>query len=145
MPGSNSLPTVSDTLALSGTAETPALPMSGLIFLPSLRNRFQSFTNSTPQVVAMMKEVRPRAKIFTEVRLRNLSAWVEAPTVRPMRVVTTSISGPLAVSASLLVTPLSFRRLPKNSMPRSGRPEGTMKAVSRKPTTGKMIFSFWLT
>ena len=30
-------------------------------------------------------------------------------------------------------------------MPRSGSPEGTMKAVRRKPTIGKMIFSFWLT
>ena len=76
---------------------------------------------------------------------RNLSAWVEQPTVRPMRIVITSTSGPLAVSASLLVTPLSFKRLPKKSIPRSGSPEGTMKAVVRKPTIGKMIFSFWLT
>ena len=30
-------------------------------------------------------------------------------------------------------------------MPSSGRPEGTMNAVQRKPTIGKMIFSRWLT
>ena len=30
-------------------------------------------------------------------------------------------------------------------MPSSGRPDGTMNAVVRKPTIGKMIFSFWET
>ena len=62
-----------------------------------------------------------------------------------MRIVTTSMSGPLAVSASRFVTPLSLRRLPKNSIPSRGIPEGTMNAVRMNPTIGKMIFSFWLT
>ena len=119
--------------------------MSGLILWSPLRNRFQIFTKRTPQVVAITNDSRPRTKIFTELPLRNLSACVEAPTVRPISVVTTSISGPRAVSARRLVTPLSFRRLPKKSMPRSGSPDGTMNAVRRKPTIGKMIFSFWLT
>ena len=62
-----------------------------------------------------------------------------------MSVVTMSMSGPPAVAARRLVTPLSLRRLPKKSMPRSGRPLGTMNAVQMKPTMGKMIFSRWLT
>ena len=66
---------------------------------------------------------------------------MEAPTVRPIRIVITSISGPLAVSASLLVTPLSFKRLPKNSIPSRGIPEGTIRAVKRNPIIGKSIFS----
>ena len=84
-------------------------------------------------------------KIFTEFPVRNLSAWVEAPTVSPIKVVTVSTIGPLATSARRRVTPLSLSRFPKKSMPSKGSPEGTMKAVSRKPMTGKKIFSFWLT
>ena len=56
---SNSRPTVSETLAESGTAETPALPISGFILCPSLRNRFINFAKSTPLNVAMTKEMRP--------------------------------------------------------------------------------------
>ena len=139
---SNSRPTFWDTRAASGTAETPAFPIRGLILFSSLQNKFMNFTNNTPHVVATMKEKRPNAKILTELPVRNTFACVEHPTVTPMRIVTTSMSGPRAVSASLFVTPLSFRRFPKNSMPRSGIPDGTMKAVRMKPTIGKMIFSF---
>ena len=104
-----------------------------------------NFAKRTPKVVAITKDARPRPKMRAERPVRNTSAWVEAPTVIPMSVVTTSISGPLAVTARRLVTPLSFRRLPKKSMPSSGRPDGTMNAVQRKPMIGKMIFSCWLT
>jgi hypothetical protein len=104
--------------------------------------RLINFTKRTPEAVAMTKESRPRPKIMADFPVRNLSAWVDAPTVTPIRVVTTSMRGPLAVFASRLVTPLSFRRFPKKSIPRSGRPEGTMKAVQRKPMIGKMIVPF---
>ena len=90
-------------------------------------------------------ESRPRPKIMIERPFMNTSAWVYAPTVRPIRVVTTSMSGPRAVSAKRRVTPDSLSRLPKNSMPSRGRPEGTIKAVQIKPMIGKIIFSFWLT
>ena len=106
---------------------------------------FQIFTKSTPVVVAIMNEVRPRPNMRRDFPVRNLSAWVDAPTVTPISVVTTSTRGPRAVSARRLVTPLSLRRLPKNSIPRSGSPEGTMNAVQMNPTIGKIIFSFWLT
>ena len=145
LEGSASRPTVSETRAASGTAETPALPMRGLIFLPSGRNRFMNLAKLTPKVVAITKDARPRPKMRTERPVRNTSAWVDAPTVRPMSVVTTSISDPPAVAARRFVTPLSFRRFPKNSIPSSGRPLGTMKAVQIKPMMGNTIFSLWLT
>ena len=47
----------------------------------------------------------------------------------------------LATSLRRLVTPHSFNRLPKKSIPNSGRPLGTMNAQKRKPTMGKEIFS----
>ena len=100
-----------------------------------------NFTKSTPQVVAITKERSPSRKIFMDLALRNTSACVEAPTVRPMSVVAMSMMGPRAFSARRLVTPLSFSRLPKKSIPRSGRPEGTMNAVQRKPMMGNIIFS----
>ena len=98
-------------------------------------------TKSTPAAVAITKERAPSTKISTDLGWRNLSACVEQPTVTPMRIVTISTSGPLAVLASLLVTPLSLRRLPKKSIPRSGIPDGTMNAVIRNPITGNIFFS----
>ncbi len=68
--------------------------------------------NSTPQAVAITNDSKPRMKIFTELPLRNLSACIENPTARPIRVVTTSISGPLAVSASLRYCIRSMRTIP---------------------------------
>ena len=100
-----------------------------------------NFANRTPQAVAIIKDIRPRRNIFTDVPVRNTSACVEHPTVSPINMVTTSIIGPLAVSARRFVTPLSLRRLPKKSIPSKGIPEGTIRAVSTKPTIGKMIFS----
>ncbi len=109
--------------------------------MPSFRKRLKNFTNKTPAAVAITKDNAPKINIYTDVSCRNLSACVEAPTVRPIRMVMTSMSGPLAVSARRLVTPLSFNKFPKNSIPRSGRPEGTIKQVKRKPIIGKSIFS----
>ena len=45
------------------------------------------------------------------------------------------------VLASRPVTPDSFSRLPKNSMPSSGRPPGASSAVTSSPMIGKTIFS----
>ena len=49
--------------ALMGTALTPALPMSGLIFFDFGKNRFIIFTNITPDAVAMMNAIAPRKKM----------------------------------------------------------------------------------
>ena len=51
----------------------------------------------------------------------------------------------LAVLAKRVVTPLSRKRLPKNSIPSNGIAEGTKKQVRIRPKIGKIIFSVWLT
>ena len=62
-------------------------------------------------------------------------------TVNPNKMVMVSISGPRAVSAKRRVTPLSFNKLPKKSIPNRGRPDGTRKQVSNKPMIGNITFS----
>ena len=109
--------------ALIGTALTPAFPISGFSFLPFGRKRFISFTKRIPLAEAMM------------------NARAEQPTVKPSSITTMSFRLLPAVLASLVVFPLSFRRFPKKSIPSNGRPDGTMKVVSSKPTIGKRIFS----
>ena len=89
----------------------------------------------------MMNEKAPKQKISTERPVRNEVAWVEAPTVMPMRRVQMLTMALLATSLRRLVTPHSFNRLPKKSIPSRGRPEGTMKAQKSRPTMGKVIFS----
>ena len=115
--------------------------MRGLILLPSLQKRFISLAPHTPPNVATANEQAPKAKMMSESTVKNTSAWVEAPTVRPNNMVTMSMSGLAAVLARRFVTPLSFNRLPKNSIPKSGSADGLMKVVSNKPTIGKMTFS----
>ena len=138
-------PSTSETRAASGTADTPALPIRGLILLPSLQNRFISFAQHTPPKVATTNDAAPRQKMMSESVVRNTSACVDAPTVRPSNIVTISISELAAVLARRFVTPLSFRRLPKNSIPRRGRADGLMKVVSSRPTIGKITFSVFPT
>ena len=84
-------------------------------------------------------------KIKMDSLVRNTSACVEAPTVRPNKIVTISIKDVLAVFANLFVTPLSFNRLPKNNIPNSGRAPGEINVVRIKATMGNMIFSVLLT
>jgi hypothetical protein len=71
---SYSNPTTCETLALSGTAETPAFPISGLILLPSLRNKLRNLTNSTPPVVAITNDAAPRIKIKIDFGVKNVVA-----------------------------------------------------------------------
>ena len=125
-----------------GTADTPALPISGLIFLSFGRSRLKSLTKSTPDDEAIMKAMNPRKKMNIVCGVRNCEACVDAPTVIPRSIVTMSVSALEAVLARRVVTPHSRRRLPKNSIPSSGRPEGTTKHVRSMPTMGNMIFSF---
>ena len=74
--------------------------------LSFFKKRLKSLTNSTPDAVAMMNDKAPRAKILIESKVRNSDACVEAPTVRPNRIVIVSISGPLAaVSYTHLTLP----------------------------------------
>ena len=115
--------------------------MRGLIFFPGRRKRLNSFTESTPALEAMINAQKPRPNIRRVSVVRNLSAWVDAPTVSPRRIVTMSVIAFEAVFASRVVTPLSRSRFPKKSIPRSGSPEGTTKQVRIRPTMGNIIFS----
>ena len=96
---SYSKPITCEIRAESGTAETPALPINGLILLPFFKKILNILTKITPDAVAMMNDNAPRAKILIESSVRNSEACVEAPTVRPNRIVIVSINGPLAVLA----------------------------------------------
>ena len=138
-------PSFCTTLALSGTADTPAAPTSGLILLPSLINKFITLANMIPPAVAIIKDKAPSTKINIDSLVRNTSACVEAPTVSPNKMVTISIRDVLAVSAKRFVTPLSLRIFPKNSIPSNGNAPGEIKVVKIKATIGKMIFSSLLT
>ena len=130
------------TLALSGTAETPAAPIRGLILLSPFKKRFINLAKRRPPIVAITNETAPRPNIIKESLVMNMSAWVEAPTVTPNNMVTMSISFVRAVSANLSVLPDSFKRLPKNNIPKRGKALGEIKVVNNKATTGKIIFSF---
>ena len=80
--------------------------------------------------------------VFT---VRNSLACVEQPTVRPSSMTTMSLRALPAVLARRVVLPDSLSRLPKKSMPKRGRPEGTMNVVSSRPIMGKSMRSVWLT
>ena len=77
--------------------------------------------------------------------MRNSLACVEQPTVRPSSITIISLRALPAVLARRVVLPDSLSRLPKKSMPSSGRPEGTMNVVSNNPIIGKSMRSVWLT
>ena len=100
-----------------------------------------NLANIMPPAVAKTNEKAPSAKISIELGVRNTSAWVEAPTVRPISIVTISIREVLAVSARRLVTPDSRRRFPKNNIPSKGRALGVIKRVINNPIIGNSIFS----
>ena len=127
--------------AAIGTADTPALPISGLIFLSFGRKRFISFTNPTPLAVATTNAHAPMKKMKIVFMVRNSLACVEHPTVRPRSITTISLSAEPAVFARRVVFPDSFSKLPKNSMPSNGRPEGTMNVVRSSPMIGKRMRS----
>ena len=127
--------------ALIGTALTPALPMSGLIFLCLGRNRFMNLTNRIPVEDAMINANAPSMNMNTVLMVRNSLAWVEHPTVRPSSTTTTSFNALLAVFARRVVLPDSLSRFPKKSIPSNGRPEGTRNVVSSNPIIGKSIRS----
>ena len=92
-----------------------------------------------------MNDNAPKPNINNDSLVRNTSACVEAPTVTPNNIVTMSMRALLAVLARRFVTPLSFNKLPKNNIPRSGNAEGLMNVVKRSPTIGKQTFSVLLT
>ena len=107
--GSSLAPTIWQTRAESGTADTPAAPMMGLILF--LLKRFMALADNTPAAVAMAKAAAPRTKISKESGVRNLEASVEVPTVKPKSMVTMSIKAVRAVFANRSVTPAFLKQI----------------------------------
>ena len=137
--GSASAPTFWDTRAAIGTADTPAEPISGLIFPPVILQR--SLPKSTPPMVPKINAVRPRATILMVVTFKNASALVVAPTEVPSRITTIYIRALLAVSASCFTTPLSRNRLPNISIPTRGAVDGRIRHTTMVTMMGNRIFS----
>ena len=74
MVGSYSKPTVCEIRAASGTADTPELPINGLILFSFGRMRLNNFTKRTPDVVAILNDRAPNMKINTESNVKNSEA-----------------------------------------------------------------------
>ena len=72
-----------------GTAETPDAPSRGFIFF--FKNRFIILPKMTPEAVAIEKATAPRQKIPSALGVRNTSAWVLQPTVKPRSIVAVSM------------------------------------------------------
>ncbi|SAW73348.1 Uncharacterised protein [Klebsiella pneumoniae] len=139
---SASRPTLFDTRAAIGTADTPAEPISGLILCRL--NTFISFAISTPAAVPTQKAITPSTRIPSVCGCRNLSATSLAPTDSPRKMVML-ISAFCTVSLSRSTTPLSRIRLPKQNIPSSGAASGSRSATSSNSTAGNRIFSRLLT
>ncbi len=82
--GFDSSPTLLDTLAAIGTAETPADPINGLILC--LLNIFIIFAIIKPQAVPIAKATIPNNKIPKVSICKNLSAISFEPTARPKNI-----------------------------------------------------------
>ena len=89
----------------------------------------------------MAKAKAPMMKMKMVFSVRNSLACVEQPTVRPSSTTTMSFRALPAVLARRVVLPPYFSRLPKKSMPSSGRAEGTMKVVMSRPMMGNRMRS----
>ena len=79
-------PSICETLAAIGTAETPAEPMRGLIFPPE--SLYMSLPTRRPPIVEKQKAVSPRATILIVSSERKREAAVVAPTEMPRKTVT---------------------------------------------------------
>ncbi|MPN45336.1 hypothetical protein SDC9_192903 [bioreactor metagenome] len=138
--GSDSWPTLLETRAAMGTAETPALPMSGLTgcFGSSL---FISLAIRTPAPVPKAKATIPKSRMPRVLRFRKWEASIFEPTESPRKIVTIFIRAFCMVSERRLATPHSLARLPNIRLPTSGVAEGSRMAHAVRTVSGKRIFS----
>ncbi|MNY15358.1 hypothetical protein D3C86_1485670 [compost metagenome] len=137
--GLASRPTLFDTRAAIGTADTPAEPINGLILL--LLNMFINLAINTPAAVPAQNASIPSSRMPRVFSCRKESAESFEPTVRPRKMVTILISALREVSARRSTTPASRSRLPRANMPISGAASGSSKPISRHSMIGKTIFS----
>ena len=69
----------------------------------------------TPDAVAMEKATAPKKKIPRALGVKNTSAWVLQPTVKPRNIVAVSMMADWAVFARRSTTPHSVKKFPKNT------------------------------
>ena len=83
LEGFDSIPTLLETLAAIGTAETPAEPINGLI--GSLESLFINLAINRPATVPTEKAAKPRKMIPKVSGTKNLSAANFEPTAKPRK------------------------------------------------------------
>ena len=137
------MPTIWLTRAAIGTAETPAEPMSGLIFQPVARH--MTLPRTTPAAVPKMKATSPSPMIMRVSLTRKLSALIVSPVPSARKMVTVLMSAFCAVSERRSVTPLSRKRLPSISMPRRAVMDGRRRLMKMVETIGKAMRSNFVT
>ena len=141
--GSYCWPTIWDTRAAIGTAETPAEPIKGLMVLPQAL--FMILAVNSPPMVEMMKAAKPQKMIRMVSSRRKLAAEAVAPTEIPRKMVTMFMSSFWAVLERRSVTPQTLSRLPNMRQPTSPRASGTIRPTTKVTTMGKSTFSSWET
>ena len=139
LPGSYCWPTLLDTRAAMGTADTPAEPISGLILPPV--SLFISLASSTPPAVPQPKANTPRTTIFRVLAVRKVEPLVVAPTVRPRKMVTMLHSSFWIVLFRRSVTPLTRQRLPNIRQPTREAASGSSRDTTMVTMIGKMTSS----
>ena len=122
-----------------GTADTPALPISGLTFPCEIKHN--SLPINRPPIVPIINAIKPSATIFNVFKSRNDVPTAIDPTLIPRNIVIPFISPLLAVCDSLSVTIHSLSRLPSISMPKSGKESGKIRPHINVITIGNTIFS----
>ena len=132
-------PSIWDTRAAIGTADTPAEPISGLI-LPPVRT-FISLAIRTPPAVPTANAQTPSTTIFSVEAVIKVCPVADAPTQVPSRITRMFIRAFPAVSASLPVLPHSLNRLPSISIPTSGAADGRSRTTTVVTAIGNRIFS----
>ncbi len=134
-----------ETRAAIGTAETPAEPISGLIFFSFGKNTFISFAIRTPPAVATANANKPRTIIPSERPFIIFSGVIWLPTPSESKIETMFIISFSIVLERRSTTPHCFTKFPNASIPIKGAAEGSKSIVTTSKTSGNKTFSALLT
>ena len=92
-----------------GAAGVSAVPLAARVCqVEGAKADPSNFANKTPEPVAIQKAIAPKPKILSDSGVKNLSAWVDAPTVKPKIITTVSITTVLAVLDGAKADPSNF-------------------------------------
>lgn len=127
--------------AESGTADTPAFPMRGLILLPFFKNRLKNFIKQYTGSRGDDERYGTEDKDFYRVsgeELRGLSRGSDGYTQQNGDDVDERTTGRLGQTTGYATL---FEKVTKEEHTQQRETDGTRKQVSSRPTMGKMIFS----